>query len=533
MRKAYINGVIYTMKEENDVCSAFVVEDGNFIYCGNDEEAKAIADGEIVDLEGKTVLPGLIDTHQHVLAYSRDLHKLNLKDVKSLEELKERIKEKAATLKKGEWIQGTGFDQERFTVAVLPTKKDLDEAAPDNPVLITRYCLHVNVANSKALEAGGIDKNFVPALENTVEFDQDGEPTGIILDQAAADLSALIPDPNATHEARKNAVELACKELNKVGLVGVHPIQGKHCDLFEDTKIYQDLSKEGRLTARVYLGFDELPGLGMRRGMGDSMVQYGFYKLFTDGSLGARSALLNEPYTDDPTQIGVTNYSQEELDAKIKEAYDMDLQIGVHTIGDRSVEMVIESLEKAYFANPKQNVRFRMIHMSLLNEEVIRRMKKLPVVIDIQPMFVSTNVRWSELRVGPERAKYNYCWKRLIDEGFIITAGSDSPIETFNPMMGAYAIVTRQGLDGYPEGGWYPEQRVTPYEALCMYTKNAAYVSYEEDVKGTIEEGKYADFVVLDRDVFKIPHMEIKDVQVEKTYLGGKLVYEKQGGEQK
>lgn len=527
MRKAYVNGVVYTMKEENDTCTAFVVEDGKFIYCGTDEEAKAIAGGEAEDLHGKTVLPGFTDTHQHVLAYARDLHKLNLKNVTSLQALKDMIREKAAGLEKGEWIQGTGFDQEKFDEPVLPTKEDLDEAAPDNPVLITRYCLHVNVANSMALKLGGIDRNFVPAVDNTVEFGPDGEPTGRLWDQAAADLSALIPDKNATHQARKDAVALACRELNKVGIIGVHPIQGKHCDLFEDTSIYQDLEKEGRLTARVYLGFDEYPGCAIRRCLGDSMVKYGFYKIYTDGSLGARSALLNEPYSDDPQQIGVTNYPQEELDAKIQEAYDMDLQIGVHAIGDRSIEMLVESLEKAYFANPKKDVRFRMIHMSLLNENIIERMKRLPVIIDIQPMFVSTNVRWSESRVGHERAKYNYCWKRLINEGFMLTAGSDSPIETFNPMMGTYAIVTRQGLDGYPEGGWFPEERVTPYEALCMYTKNAAYASYEEDVRGTIEEGKYADFVILDRDVFKTPHNEIKDITVEKTYLGGSLVYEK------
>lgn len=528
MKKAFVNGTVYTMKAENDVCSAFVVEDGKFIFCGSDEEAKAIAgDSEVVDLEGKPVLPGFTDTHQHVLSYARDLHKLNLKNVTSVEELKRLIQEKAATLEKGEWIQGTGFDHEKFDVAVLPTKADLDEAAPDHPVLITRYCLHVNVANSMALEIGGIKKGFVPAVDNTVEFDENGEPTGRLWDQAAADLAALIPDKLASYEARKDAVELACRELNKVGIIGVHPIQGKHCDLLEETSIYQDLHKEGRLTARIYLGFDEYPGCGIRRGLGDSMVKYGFYKVFTDGSIGARSALLNEPYSDDPSQIGVSNYSQEELDAVIQDAYDNDLQIGVHVIGDRSVEMLLESLEKAYFANPKKDARFRMIHMSILNENIIERMKKLPVIIDVQPMFVSTNVRWIESRVGPERAKYTYAFKRLIDAGFMLTGGSDSPIETFNPFMGAYAIVTRQGLDGFPEGGWMPQERVTPYEAMCMYTKNAAYASYEEDVRGTIEEGKFADFIVLDADVFQVEHRKIKDIQVEKTYLNGNLVYSK------
>jgi len=168
-----------------------------------------------------------------------------------------------------------------------------------------------------------------------------------------------------------------------------------------------------------------------------------------------------------------------------------------------------------------------LIHMSLLNAGIVERIRILPVVIDIQPMFVSTNVRWSEDRVGHERAKYHYCWRTLIDAGLILTAGSDSPIETYNPMKGTYAIVTRQGMDGYPEGGWLPEQRVTVYEAISMYTRNAAYVSYEENIKGTIEPGKLADFVLLDADVFQTEAAHIKDITVEKTYLGGKLVYEK------
>lgn len=526
MEVAYVNGNVYTMKEEGDKCSAFVVRDGKFLYCGTDEEAKRLADGgKVVDLKGAVVLPGMIDTHQHVFSYARDLMKLNLKAAKSLGELKEMIRKRAEETLDGQWILGTGFDQERFDVPVLPSRKDLDQVCPDNPIIITRYCLHINVANSKALEAGGIKKGFLPKVAGTVEFDESGEPTGVLWDQAAADIIASIPDPLESKAAKKNAVEMACREMNKYGLTGVHPIQGKHCDLFEYMDVYQDLADEGRLTTRVYLGFDELPGCSIRTGLGNEMVKYGFFKIYTDGSMGARSAFLTEPYADDPSQIGVTNYSQEELDKRIKEAYDRDIQVGIHVIGDRSVEMLVESIEKVYKENPKPNARFRMIHMSLLNEGIIQRIKSLPVVIDIQPMFVSTNVRWSESRVGHERAKYHYCWRRLLDEGLILTAGSDSPIETYDPMKGTYAIVTRQGLDGYPEGGWFPEERVTVYEAISMYTKNAAYVSFEEDIKGTIEEGKLADFVLLDTDVFQAEPAKIKDIKVLKTYLSGREVY--------
>lgn len=535
MDTAYINGKIYTMRKEGDTCSAFVVRDGKFLYCGSDEKAEYLAKtggGQVVDLKQAAVIPGMIDTHQHVFAYARDLMKLNLKEVRSLEELKEAIKKRAEQTPAGQWILGTGFDQETFDVPALPSRTDLDEACPDHPLIITRYCLHVNVANTKALEAGGIRKGFVPKVEGTVEFDRDGEPTGVLFDQAAADIIDTIPDPLSGKEAKKLAVERAIKELNRFGLTGVHTIQGKHCDLPEYAGVYQELNREGRLTARVYLGFDELPGCSIETGLGDEMVKYGFFKIYTDGSLGARSAYLKEPYSDDPAQRGVTNYSQEELDRLVWEAYSRDIQVGVHVIGDASVEMLVTAIERAYEREPKDNARIRMIHMSLLNREIIERLKRLPVIIDIQPMFVSTNVRWSEHRVGHERSEYHYCWRKLLDAGMILTAGSDSPIETYNPMKGTYAITTRQGLDGYPEGGWFPQERVTVFEAVSMYTKYAAYASFEEDVKGTIEEGKLADFVMLDRDVFKTEPRDIKDIRVLKTWLGGRLVYDCDNGEE-
>lgn len=535
MDTAYLNGTIYTMKEENDKCSAFVVRDGKFLYCGDNEEAEKIAragNGSVVDLKGAVVLPGLIDTHQHVFAYARDLMKLNLKSARSMEELKEMIRRRAEKTPKGQWILGTGFDQEAFDRPVLPTRRDLDEACPDHPLIITRYCLHINVANSLALEAGGIQKGFVPKVDKTVEFDEYGEPTGVLWDQAAADIISGIPDPLKSLEAKKEAVERALRSLNRYGLTGVHTIQGRHCDLPEYTDVYQELKEEGRLTARVYLGFDELPGCSIKTGLGDEMVKYGFFKIYTDGSLGARSALLKEPYSDAPGKNGVTNHSQEELDRLIFEAYSRNIQIGVHVIGDASVEMLVESIEKAYKREPKDNARIRMIHMSLLNEDIIRRIKRLPVIIDIQPMFVSTNVRWSESRVGHERSRYHYCWRRLLDEGLSLSAGSDSPIETFDPMKGIYAVTTRQGLDGFPPGGWFPEERVTVYEAVSMYTKCAAYASFEEDRKGTIEEGKLADFIEIDRDVFQTEPERIKDIRVLRTWLGGRLVYDGEGSKE-
>ena len=528
MKTAYINGTIYTMKAEGDTVSAFLVDEDKFAFCGSNEEVLALAGGcPVVDLKGAPVLPGMIDTHQHLFAYARDLLKLNLKKAGSQAELLEMIRQRALETPKGEWILGTGFDHEKFTdVKLLPTKEQLDEVCPHNPLLITRYCLHVNCANSLALKAGGIGPGFQPKVPGTVEFGPEGEPTGTLRDAAAADIAALVPNPLATQEGKKKAVEAACRELNKNGLTGVHAIQGLHCDLPEYTDVYQDLAEEGRLTARIFLGYDRLPGCHIRTGLGDEMVKYGFFKLYLDGNMGGRTAYLTAPYSDDPSTCGIPNYTQEELNEMVKEAYDLGLQIGVHVIGDKAAEMLTSAIEYARQDNPNTDPRrFRMIHMSLLNEDVIERVAKLPVVIDIQPMFVCTNVHWSESRVGHERSKYHYCWRTLLDKGMILTAGSDSPCESYYPMDGVYAITTRQGMDGWPAGGWFPQERVTVWEAMCMYTKNAAYVSYEEDIKGTIEAGKLADFVVMDADVFRTSPEKIKDIKVVKTFLGGKEVY--------
>lgn len=525
MTKAYVNGIFYTMVAEGDTVEAVVERDGKFIYCGDNETAKQMAD-EVIDMAGAPVLPGMIDTHQHLFAYARDLLKLNLKPANSFAELLALIKARADETPDGEWIIGTGFDHEKFTdIKKLPTKEDLDSVCPNNPLVITRYCLHVNCANSLALKAGGIGPGFKPDVEGTVEFGPDGEPTGTLRDKAAADVIALMPDPLATMEGRKDAVANACYELNKRGLTGVTAIQGLHCNLPEYTDVYQDLNDEGRLTVRVCLGFDELPNCSIRTGLGDDMVRYGFYKLYTDGNMGGRTAYMSEPYSDDPTTCGIPNYTQEELDAKVKAGYDRNIQVGAHCIGDKACDMFITAIEHAYYANPKPDPRFRLIHMSVLRKDLVERMAKLPVIVDMQPMFVCTNAHWNESRVGHERGRYHYCWRTLLDAGLMLTAGSDSPCESYYPMDGVYAITTRQGMDGYPDGGWFPEERVTIYEALSMYTRCAAYSSYEEKIKGTIEAGKLADFVVMSDDPFKQEPSKVKDLVVEKTYLGGKVVY--------
>lgn len=523
--KVFYNGTIYTMEKPGEVYEALAVNFGRIVACGTSEEMLKINAAEKIDLQGKVVLPGFIDSHQHILSYTKGRQSVNLRGAKSWEEVKARLAERVASTPKGGWIKGTSFNHEDWEDPFLPTRKELDEISKDHPILISRYCMHIHVANTLALAAAGIDRNYKPSAENSVQFDEKGDPTGILFENAVTPVLNVIPDPLATDEAKKEALAEVLRDISSYGITGVHTIQGKFCDAEEFLYLYQELEAEGRLPLRLYVGFDEYPSFGMVTGFGNEKIRYGFYKIYSDGSLGSRAAKLFEPYSDMPGHTGVLNYSQEEINAMCQKAYDMNLQIAIHAIGDKGLDVALNAIEKVYYANPKPNQRFRLVHVMCVNEDLIARMKKLPVVLDIQPKFVSSNVKWSEKRLGPERSKYAYAWRRLIDEGFIISAGSDSPVEPYNPFLGIYGVVTRQDLEGYPEGGWYPEQRVTVYEAIEMYTKNSAYAAFEENIKGTIKPGKLADFIVVDQNPFTIDSKGLKDIKIEKTYLGGEEVY--------
>ena len=523
--KVFYNGTIYTMEGIKDVYEAMTVQCGKVIACGTSKELLRLNPDEAIDLEGRTVLPGFIDSHQHILSHTNGLQSVNLRGAKSWEEVKARLAERAAGTPAGQWVKGSSFNHEDWVDSTLPTRKELDEISPDHPILISRYCMHIHIANSRALASAGIDRNFTPTAENSVALDEKGDPTGVLVENAVTPILDIIPDPLGSNAAKKEAIAGVLMDMSRYGITGAHPIQGKFCDAEEFLWIYQDLENEGRLPVRLYVSFDEYPSFGMRTGFGNEKIRYGFFKIYSDGSLGSRSAKLYEPYSDMPGQRGVQNFTQEEINAMCQKAYDMNLQIGIHAIGDMGLEIALNAIEKVYHSNPKPNQRFRLIHVICLNEDLIARMKKLPVVLDVQPKFVSSDLKWAEDRLGPERVKYAYIWRRLLDEGFTITGGSDSPVEPYNPFLGIHSIVTRKDLEGYPEGGWYPDQRVTVYEAIEMYTKNSAYASFEEEIKGTLKPGKLADFIVIDRNPFTIDPDTLKDVKVLKTYLGGEEVY--------
>ena len=526
--KIFVNGTVYTMENEAEAVEAFAVRDHKIIAVGTTEEISGFEYDEKIDLQGKTVLPGFIDAHLHLLAYGAGLLSVDLRGTESIGEAMDRVAKRAAETPEGEWIRGLNFDQEAFAERRLPTREELDAVSTKHPILISRYCQHVHVANTKALEMAGIDREYAARVSYELcNTDADGEPNGILCDTGVSPVLAIIPNPIATYEAKKQAAKMVCWDMAKYGITGAHTIRGKHVDLDEYLNIYQDLEDEGQLPVRIYASFDDYPNLPFRTGLGNEKVKYGYYKIYLDGSLGGRGAYFTEPYSDAPDTYGAMIHTPEEIDEMVDKANDMGLQIGVHCIGDKAIECLVSAIEKAYEKNPRPDARFRLIHVLGINQDLIDRCKKLPVMFDVQPKFLASDVRWAEDRLGPVRSHYGFAWKKLIDAGFVVTGSSDSPVEPYNPFLGIYAAVTRQGLDGWPEGGWYPENKCSVYEALSMYTKNGAYASFEEKIKGTITPGKLADFIIVDADPYKVEPAALKDITVLKTYLGGETTYEK------
>lgn len=470
---------------------------------------------KVINLEGKAVLPGFIDAHIHLSYFGFSLEQLDLRGTKSIEELKRVVMERAKSAGKDEWIIGRGWDQELFAEGRYPSRWDLDEVAPDNPVFLKRVCGHVVVVNSKALEISGITKDTKDPPGGRIDRDERGEPTGILRENAIELVRSKIPLP--TLNELKSALEKAIRKAVSTGITSVHFICS---DMFpEELRALQLLRKEGKLLLRVYLivpyaFLEKLREMGIMGGFGDSMLRIGGVKLFADGSLGGRTAALEEPYADKPTETGVLVHTPEELKKIIAEVHSSGLQAAVHAIGDRAIRVVLDAIEFAV-GDSLGDHRHRIEHASVINPELLERMRDLRVVAVCQPHFIVTDF-WAKERVGPERAKWVYALKSL-KENLVVAGSSDCPVEPVDPLRGIWAAVTRPFLP--------KEERLSVEEAIDIYTKGGAYASFEENEKGVIEEGKLADLVVLSDNPTKVDPDKIKDIEVEMTIVGGKVVY--------
>ena len=469
-----------------------------------------------MNLDGKTVVPGLIDTHVHMRGFGRSLTWINLRGVNSIREVQQLLRGQVQKTPEGKWILGRGWDQERFKEKRYPTRWDLDEAAPNNPAIFTRFCGHMCVVNSKALELSGIARDTVAPSGGQIDQNPEtGEPTGILRENAKDLVWNIVPEPS--EEELTEMCVLACQKAVEAGLTSVHWLAHSPAEIH----ILQRLRQEGKLPLRVYLVvpvrfLDCLINAGLVTGFGDHMTKIGGIKILADGSLGARTAALKQPYDDEPSTKGMMLYSQRSLNRLVLKAHRAGFQLAIHAIGDRTVDIVLKALEKALEVSPREDHRHRVEHASVLNESLIQLMKKLGVIASVQPHFVVSDF-WVEKRLGKARARWTYAFKTLIEKGVLVAGGSDCPVEPISPLLGVYAAVNREIS---------PQERITVEEALRIYTINAAYASFEEKIKGSIEAGKLADLVVLSDDLRKIKPSKIKDVRVEMTIVRGKIVFQ-------
>jgi hypothetical protein len=516
---AILSGNVITLDSKRPRAEAVAVNGDRIVAVGaNSEIRRYISDKtRVVDANGGTVVPGFVDCHAHMAGFGSFLQTVDLRGAKSIAEVQQKLREYIAENPGKPWVLGGRWDHERFVEKRLPNRWDLDAAVGDKPVFLVRVCGHIGVANSKALELAGITREtFVDG--GKVDLDaSSGEPNGVLRENSLNLIWRVLPKPDLK-TMEENCI-LACREALKVGLTGVHWI----VDSTDEIRVVQKLCFDGKLPLRVYLGvparlLDSLISLGLLTGFGNSMVKLGFVKVFADGSLGARTAALKEPYSDDPKTCGMLLYTQRKLNNLVSKAHKAGLQLAVHAIGDRAIEAVLKAFSKALLVFPREGHRHRIEHCSVLNPQSIRRMRRFGLIASVQPHFVVSDF-WVFQRVGEKRGRWVYPFKTLMHEGIVVASGSDSPVEPINPLLGIWAAVVKAN---------FAEERLTLDEAIRTYTLNAAYASFEENLKGSIEAGKLADLTVLSENLDKIPPEKIRDAGVEMTIVGGKIVYERQ-----
>ncbi len=523
-----VNGNIITMDPSNPNAEAVLIRGEMIIAVGSSKEINAQCEEstKIIDLAGKTVLPGLHDTHIHLLSRGILLQEIELREARSIEEIKKKVKEEASKKAPGAWITGRGWNDNFFiTEKRFLTRFDLDEVAPDHPVVFRRICGHIVVANSKALELANINTDTESPPGGQIDKDSEtNEPTGILREDAGNMVKNLI---SYSDEAYYSALKAACELALSKGITTIHCLPTSSRTKSPELKIFQNLFKRGDLPLRVYLMIPEpslrnLIKLGISTGFGNSYLKIGGIKVLLDGSFGGYTAAMIEPYNDKPSNKGILIYTEEQLHAIVKKAHNAGFQLGIHTIGDRAATIAIDAIEAALEENPRIDSRHRLEHASTLSLELIQRMKKLGMVVAAQPPFIKSDGDWVPDRIGKERSRYVYPFKTLLEAGVKVAAGSDCPVELMDPFQGIQDAVTRVTVNGEV---FIPEERVSVVQAIRMYTLDAAYGAFEEHIKGSIEPGKLADMIIVSDNPFDVPTNKISEIEVEQTIIGGKIAY--------
>jgi predicted amidohydrolase YtcJ len=507
---------------------ALLVDQGKVVATGNRAElASRAGDAKVIDGHGHTLLPGLIDAHGHVLELGYARNNVDLAGTQSLDEALAKVKAYAAAHPEAKWILGSGWNQEIWKLGRFPTAKELDAAVADRPVWLSRVDGHAGWANSAAIKLAGVNKASKDPSGGRIERDAGGNPAGVFVDGATSLVNAKVPAP--TPQQKVAALDTALAEMASVGLTGV----GDAGIDLANYELYRQYADQRKLTVRIYamiLGtgddFDVISKDGPLIGYGNDFLSVRAVKLYADGALGSRGAAMLAPYSDDPHNRGLLFLKPAELSADIGKALGKGYQVGVHAIGDHANREVLDSYAAAYKAHPDGiALRNRVEHAQIVSLQDIPRFVPLRLIASMQPTHATSDMNMAEDRIGHERIKGAYAWQRFLKQGTIVAGGSDFPVESPNPFYGLYSAITREDHAGQPPGGWYPDQDMTPAEALRAFTLDAAYAEHAEKTLGTLEPGKWADFILIDHDIFKDPANKIWNTKVLQTWVGGKQVY--------
>ena len=530
----FINGNIYTGNGRAPHAEALVAKDGRITFVGSNADAKKFqSDMRVVDLEGKTVVPGLTDSHCHIFGVGEREMNLNLEGAHTLEDFLAKVKERVAKTERGKWITGRGWIETFWQPPQFPTRSDLDQIAPDNPVFLTRADGHAAIANSAALKTAGVDKNTASPFGGEILKDkQTGEPTGMLLDHAQELVAKNIPQ--STEAEREESFLVGVKREIDLGWCEIQNAGSELADIERMRHAFE----AGKVKLRVYNAV-YAPGPAATALLHDGMTLNGYEHRFTqrtlkvvfDGALGSRGAALLAPYADAPDTAGYLTQKESELQPIFEEALRQGIQVETHAIGDRANRIILDLYERAMKSVPPEKrkirePRWRVEHAQILSAQDLPRFAKLGVIASMQPSHAISDLFFAPSRLGKERLAGAYAWQSLLKSGAIVAGGSDAPVERGEPMIEFYAAVARKSIKGESQDGWHPEQAVTREQALKMFTMSPAYAAFEEQDKGSIEVGKLADLTVLSKDIMKIPEPEILTTQCVMTVIGGEIAHE-------
>jgi predicted amidohydrolase YtcJ len=548
----FINGNVYTVNENHPHAEAIAVSRDRIVFVGSNDDAEKLRGGQtrIVDLAGKTVTPGLTDSHCHIFGIGAREMKLNLEGINTLQDFLAKVKDRVAQAKSGQWITGRGWIETFWKPPQFPTRSDLDKIAPNNPVFLTRADGHASVVNSAALKLARIDKDTPDPFGGQI-LKTNGELNGMLLDHA----QELVIIPPLTEAEREQALLLGIDREIKLGWCEIQNAGSRKDDVVLIRKEFE----ADKVKLRIYNAvFGPGPDIDWFLKEGPTINAYDHHftqrtiKVIFDGALGSRGAALLKPYKDVPETSGYLTEKPEELRPMFEEALRHGIQVETHAIGDRANRMILDLYEQAFKTVPlserentpggassrepgvtdlrppkKDDVRWRVEHAQNLTEQDIPRFAKDGVIASMQPSHAISDLFFAPSRLGMERLAGAYAWNSLIKSGAIVCGGSDAPVERGEPMIEFYAAVTRKSIKGESGEGWHPEEAVSREQALRMFTINAAFAAFEENDKGSIEVGKLADFTVLSNDIMKIPAPEILKTRCEMTVIGGEIVFQK------